>query len=84
MLYVKALFLTFKYRCAGDLKHHLEQSALSKLPDQYQSHLRQSAASEDDDMSELITYKRKMVLGTNDDIKTKYNMEMPMSGKVME
>ncbi|KAH6808599.1 DNA replication protein-like protein [Perilla frutescens var. frutescens] len=40
----------FATRCAGDLKHHLEQSALSKLPDQYQSHLRQSAASEDEDM----------------------------------
>ncbi|KAK4405457.1 DNA replication complex GINS protein SLD5 [Sesamum angolense] len=50
----------FARRCAGDLKHHLEQSVLSKLPDQYQSHLRQSAASEDDDMGELITYESKM------------------------
>ncbi|KAL0376343.1 UNVERIFIED_CONTAM: DNA replication complex GINS protein SLD5 [Sesamum calycinum] len=50
----------FARRCAGDLKHHLEQSVLSKLPDQYQSHLRQSAASEDDDMGELIAYQSKM------------------------
>ncbi|EYU29677.1 hypothetical protein ABFS82_07G004600 [Erythranthe guttata] len=40
----------FANRCGEDLKHHLEQSVLSKLPDQYQSHLRQSGASEDDDM----------------------------------
>ncbi|GFQ06224.1 DNA replication complex gins protein sld5 [Phtheirospermum japonicum] len=40
----------FAKRCGGDIKNHLEQSVLSKLPDQYQSHLRQSAASEDDDM----------------------------------
>lgn len=40
----------FAMRYAGVIKHHLEQSVLSKLPDQYQFHLRQSAASEDDDM----------------------------------
>ncbi|PIN07778.1 putative alpha-helical protein, potentially involved in replication/repair [Handroanthus impetiginosus] len=40
----------FAEGCAIDLKDHLEQSVLSKLPEQYQSHLRQSAASEDDDM----------------------------------
>ncbi|XP_051113604.1 DNA replication complex GINS protein SLD5 [Andrographis paniculata] len=40
----------FARRCAGDLTKNLEQSVLSKLPEQYQSHLRQSAASEDDDM----------------------------------
>ncbi|XP_047950865.1 DNA replication complex GINS protein SLD5-like [Salvia hispanica] len=40
----------FASRFAGDIKNHLDQSVLSRLPDQYQSHLRQSAASEEDDM----------------------------------
>ncbi|XP_022866270.1 DNA replication complex GINS protein SLD5-like [Olea europaea var. sylvestris] len=40
----------FAVRSVGDLTQHLEQSVLTKLPDQYQSHLKQSGASEDDDM----------------------------------
>ncbi|XP_073059499.1 DNA replication complex GINS protein SLD5-like isoform X2 [Primulina eburnea] len=34
----------------ADLKHHLKESVLTKLPNQYQSHLKQSSASEEDDM----------------------------------
>lgn len=48
----KNICFNIKYRCAGDITKHLEQSVLSKLPEQYQSHLRQSAASEDNDMGE--------------------------------
>lgn len=40
----------FTERCAEVLKHHLEDSVLLKLPNQYQSHLKQSSASEQDDM----------------------------------
>ncbi|XP_075482546.1 DNA replication complex GINS protein SLD5 isoform X2 [Primulina tabacum] len=40
----------FARSCAEDLKHHLKESVLSKLPNQYQSHLKQSSASEEDDM----------------------------------
>ncbi|CAA2969850.1 DNA replication complex GINS SLD5-like [Olea europaea subsp. europaea] len=40
----------FAVRSVGDLTQHLERSVLTKLPDQYQSHLKQSGASEDDDM----------------------------------
>ncbi|EPS66844.1 hypothetical protein M569_07932 [Genlisea aurea] len=42
--------LVFALRCAADLKHHLNTNVLSKLPDQYQSHLKQSVASDEDDM----------------------------------
>ncbi|KAL8481330.1 hypothetical protein ACS0TY_027735 [Phlomoides rotata] len=60
----------FAKRYATDLEHHLDQSVLSKLPDQYRSHLRQSAASEEDDMvpePKLDTYvicKSKKYLGS--------------------
>lgn len=53
-LICKITRFNIKCRCAGDIKYHLEQSVLSKLPEQYQSHLRQSAASEEDDMGEQI------------------------------
>ncbi|XP_075482545.1 DNA replication complex GINS protein SLD5 isoform X1 [Primulina tabacum] len=43
----------FARSCAEDLKHHLKESVLSKLPNQYQSHLKQSSASEEDDMAAL-------------------------------
>lgn len=36
------------------MQQHLEQSVLSKLPDSYQSVLKQSAISEEDDMGKLI------------------------------
>ncbi|CAA2976007.1 DNA replication complex GINS protein SLD5-like [Olea europaea var. sylvestris] len=60
----------FAVRCIGDLTQHLEQSVLSKLPDQYQSHMKQSGASEDDDMvpePKLDTYiicRSKKFLGS--------------------
>ncbi|GAU14998.1 hypothetical protein TSUD_47930 [Trifolium subterraneum] len=40
----------FTERCTDDLKKHLEESVLSKLPENYQSHERQSVISEEDDM----------------------------------
>ncbi|XP_058723153.1 DNA replication complex GINS protein SLD5-like [Vicia villosa] len=40
----------FTERCTDDLKKHLEESVLSKLPENYQSHERQSIISEEDDM----------------------------------
>ncbi|XP_073147576.1 DNA replication complex GINS protein SLD5 [Henckelia pumila] len=42
--------LEFAERFAEDLKDHLQNSVLLKLPSQYQSHLKQSSASEEDDM----------------------------------
>ncbi|KAK7244506.1 hypothetical protein RIF29_39329 [Crotalaria pallida] len=36
--------------CTGDLKKHLEENVLSQLPENYQSILRQSVISEEDDM----------------------------------
>lgn len=41
---------TFAGSCAENLKKHLKDSVLSKLPNEYQSHLKQSSASEEDDM----------------------------------
>ncbi|CAM8975046.1 unnamed protein product [Rhodiola kirilowii] len=40
----------FAKRCTDDMGKHLEQSVLSKLPEGYKSILKQSTASEDDDM----------------------------------
>ncbi|KAJ0633016.1 putative GINS complex subunit Sld5, GINS subunit, domain A protein [Helianthus annuus] len=40
----------FAKQSIADLKTHLEQSVLSKLPDRYQSHLKQSVISEEADM----------------------------------
>ncbi|MED6119675.1 GINS complex subunit [Stylosanthes scabra] len=40
-------------RCIGDLKQHLEESVLSKLPENYQSVEKQSVISEEDDMGNL-------------------------------
>ncbi|CAI8589695.1 unnamed protein product [Vicia faba] len=40
----------FTERCSDDLKKHLEESVLSKLPENYQSRERQSIISEEDDM----------------------------------
>ncbi|KAK3002597.1 hypothetical protein RJ639_022369 [Escallonia herrerae] len=56
--------------CAEDMEKHLEQSVLSKLPDRYKSHLRQSITSEEDDMvpePQLDTYvfcRSKSFLGS--------------------
>lgn len=38
------------------MQQHLEQSVLLKLPDSYQSPLKQSAISEEDDMGILNTF----------------------------
>ncbi|XP_057414818.1 DNA replication complex GINS protein SLD5 isoform X1 [Lotus japonicus] len=40
----------FTRRCTDDLKQHLEESVLSKLPENYQSVQKQSVISEEDDM----------------------------------
>ncbi|XP_073221610.1 DNA replication complex GINS protein SLD5-like [Cicer arietinum] len=40
----------FTERCTDDFKKHLEESVLSKLPENYQSYERQSVISEEDDM----------------------------------
>ncbi|KAA8531211.1 hypothetical protein F0562_005875 [Nyssa sinensis] len=40
----------FAKRSVEDIEQHFEQSVLSKLPDRYKSHLKQSIISEEDDM----------------------------------
>ncbi|XP_023752279.1 DNA replication complex GINS protein SLD5 [Lactuca sativa] len=40
----------FAKRSIEDTKQHLDESVLSKLPDRYKSHLKQSVISEEDDM----------------------------------
>ncbi|XP_050218422.1 DNA replication complex GINS protein SLD5 [Mercurialis annua] len=40
----------FAERCEDDLKNHFDETVLSKLPDNYQSRLKQSITSEEDDM----------------------------------
>lgn len=40
----------FVQRCIDDMEKHLQETVLSKLPDNYQSVRRQSVISEDDDM----------------------------------
>lgn len=40
----------YDYRCYENMKNFLEESVLSKLPTGYQSNLKQSNASEEDDM----------------------------------
>ncbi|KAJ4721992.1 DNA replication complex GINS protein SLD5 [Melia azedarach] len=40
----------FVQRCIDDMEKHLEETVLSKLPDNYQSARRQSVISEEDDM----------------------------------
>lgn len=42
--------LRMVFRCAGDLEKHFEESVLLKLPETYQSVLKQSLISEADDM----------------------------------
>lgn len=51
MLFVVVLY---DYRCTEEMEQHFEQSVLSKLPDRYKSHLKQSVISEEDDMGNLI------------------------------
>ncbi|XP_062174514.1 DNA replication complex GINS protein SLD5 isoform X2 [Alnus glutinosa] len=40
----------FAKRCTEDMERHLEESVLSKLPDNYQAMLKQSIISEENDM----------------------------------
>ncbi|CAN1356393.1 DNA replication complex GINS protein SLD5 [Linum perenne] len=40
----------FAKRCTDDMGAHLKETVLSKLPDNYQSELKQSTTSEEDDM----------------------------------
>lgn len=40
----------YDYRCIDDMEKHLEETVLSKLPDNYQSARKQSIISEEDDM----------------------------------
>lgn len=59
--YVFEIWL-YAYRCIDDMEKHLEETVLSKLPDNYQSARRQSIISEEDDMGtelhfQLITLK---------------------------
>ncbi|CAK9135497.1 unnamed protein product [Ilex paraguariensis] len=44
----------FAKRSIEDIEQHFEQSVLSKLPDRYKSHLKQSVTSEEDDMEPLL------------------------------
>ncbi|PWA34748.1 DNA replication protein [Artemisia annua] len=44
----------FARRSIEDMKQHFEQSVLSKLPERYNSHLKQSVISEEDDMGNFL------------------------------
>lgn len=43
------------------MKQHLEQTVLSKFPERYKSHLRQSVISEEDDMGTFFYMNRAHV-----------------------
>ncbi|XP_073268138.1 DNA replication complex GINS protein SLD5-like [Populus alba] len=43
----------FARRCTDDLGRHLDDTVLARLPDNYQSTLKQSITSEEDDMATL-------------------------------
>ncbi|KAK6930298.1 GINS subunit, domain A [Dillenia turbinata] len=53
----------FAKRCTDDLEKHLNQSVLSKLPYGYQSILKQSISSEEDDMGSLLNLHQARRLG---------------------
>jgi hypothetical protein len=46
------------YRCTDDLGSHLDETVLAKLPDNYQSILKQSITSEEDDMGTRSSLSR--------------------------
>ncbi|KAJ6899611.1 hypothetical protein NC652_025920 [Populus alba x Populus x berolinensis] len=48
-------------QCTDDLGRHLDDTVLAKLPDNYQSTLKQSITSEEDDM-ELCTLQSHVVM----------------------
>ncbi|KAF3456372.1 hypothetical protein FNV43_RR01022 [Rhamnella rubrinervis] len=60
---------SFAERCSNDLKMHLDENILSKLPDNYQSLLKQSIISEETDMvpkpqlDTFVVCKTKYYLG---------------------
>lgn len=48
-------------RCLVDLEKHLEESVLSKLPNNYQSIFKQSMISEENDMGTHIFYNSHII-----------------------
>lgn len=48
-------------RCLVDLEKHLEESVLSKLPNNYQSIFKQSMISEENDMGTHIFYNSYII-----------------------
>ncbi|XP_012084097.1 DNA replication complex GINS protein SLD5 [Jatropha curcas] len=71
----------FARRCTDDLGKHLDQTVLSKLPDNYQSILKQSITSEEDDMvpaprlDTFVICKAKQYLSSMD-IEPEYSTEI--------
>ncbi|XP_065863845.1 DNA replication complex GINS protein SLD5 [Euphorbia lathyris] len=71
----------FARRCTDDLGNHLDDTVLSKLPDNYQSILKQSTTSETDDMvpeprlDTFVICKAKQYL-SNMDFEPDYSMEI--------
>lgn len=63
-IFVLSSYLTFHvsyylsfviwFRCSEDIEQHFEDSVLSKMPDRYKSHLKQSVISEEDDMGNYL------------------------------
>lgn len=47
------MLITCDDRCVDDMEQHLDQSVLSKLPQGFKSHLKQSSLSLADDMGRL-------------------------------
>ncbi|MBA0575002.1 hypothetical protein Golob_024008, partial [Gossypium lobatum] len=66
----------FTERCIRDIGKHLEETVLSKLPDNYQSVLKQSIISEEDDMG-FICALESMVSGAWND-KNRKSLVMPV------
>lgn len=48
-------------RCLVDLEKHLEESVLSKLPNNYQSIFKQSMISEENDMGTHVFYNSHII-----------------------
>ncbi|OAY56148.1 DNA replication complex GINS protein SLD5 [Manihot esculenta] len=71
----------FARRCTDDLGNHLDETVLSKLPDNYQSVLKQSITSEEDDMvpaprlDTFVICKAKQYLSSID-FEPEYSMEI--------
>ncbi|XP_061987052.1 DNA replication complex GINS protein SLD5-like isoform X2 [Populus nigra] len=71
----------FARRCTDDLGSHLDETVLAKLPDNYQSILKQSITSEEDDMvpvprlDTFVICKAKQYL-SGLDFEPEYSMEI--------